>query len=63
MGKNIAYGCGSYGTPRATLRAWMNSPSHKHILLSSKYAVAGFGVTDSAPCGEGAMWVMDVGRR
>ncbi len=62
-GENIAYGCGSYGTPRATLRAWMNSPSHKHILLSSKYAVAGFGVTDSAPCGEGAMWVMDVGRR
>jgi uncharacterized protein YkwD len=62
-GENIAYGCGSRGTPRATLRAWMNSSSHRHILLSGKYGLAGFGVTDSAPCGAGAMWVMDVGRR
>jgi len=62
-GETLAYGCGSTGTPRATLRNWMHSPPHKDIVLSGKYRLAGFGVTQSAPCGEGAMWVMDVGRR
>jgi len=61
-GETLAYGCGSAGTPRATLRNWMNSPPHKEILLSGKYHRAGLGVADSAPCGEGATWVMDVGR-
>ena len=61
-GETLAYGCGSSGTPRATLRNWMNSPPHKDVLLSGKYRRAGLGVADSAPCGEGAMWVMDVGR-
>lgn len=61
-GETLAYGCGSTGTPRATLRNWLNSPPHKHILLSGKYRRAGLGVTASAPCGEGAMWVLDVGR-
>lgn len=62
-GETIAYGCDSAGTPRAILRAWMHSPPHKEILLSGKYRRAGLGVADSAPCGEGAMWVMDVGRK
>jgi uncharacterized protein YkwD len=61
-GETLAYGCGPIGTPRATVRGWMNSPPHKEILLSDRYRSAGLGVTDSAPCGEGAMWVMDVGR-
>jgi uncharacterized protein YkwD len=62
-GETIAYGCDSAGTPRAILRSWMHSPPHKEILLSGKYRRAGLGVTDSAPCGEGAMWVIDVGRK
>ena len=61
-GETLAYGCGSTGTPRATLRNWMNSPPHREVLLSGRYRRAGLGVTDSAPCGEGAMWVLDVGR-
>jgi uncharacterized protein YkwD len=61
-GETIAYGCDSAGTPRAILRSWMHSPPHKEILLSGRYRRAGLGVTDSAPCGEGAMWVVDVGR-
>jgi uncharacterized protein YkwD len=61
-GETLAYGCGSIGTPRTTVRNWMNSPPHREILLSDRYRSAGLGVTDSAPCGEGAMWVMDVGR-
>jgi uncharacterized protein YkwD len=62
-GETIAYGCGSTGTPRATLRSWMNSPPHKDVLLSSKYDRAGVGVTASAPCGDGGLWVVDVGRK
>jgi uncharacterized protein YkwD len=62
-GETIAYGCGSSGTPRATLRMWMHSPPHKAILLSGSYRHGGLGVTDSAPCGSGSMWVLDVGRK
>jgi uncharacterized protein YkwD len=62
-GETIAYGCGRMGTPRATLRMWMHSTPHRAILLSGTYRHAGLGVTDSALCGRGSMWVMDVGRR
>jgi uncharacterized protein YkwD len=62
-GENIAYGCGPSGTPRATVRMWMNSPPHRSIMLSSTYRQGGIGVTDGAPCGAGAMWVLDVGRK
>jgi uncharacterized protein YkwD len=62
-GETIAYGCGRMGTPRATLRMWLHSPPHRAILLSSAYRQGGLGVTDSAPCGRGSMWVLDVGRR
>src|SRR4029079_3222655 len=62
-GENIAYGCGSMGTPRATVRMWMDSPPHRSIMLSGTYRQAGIGVTNGAPCGSGAMWVLDVGRK
>jgi uncharacterized protein YkwD len=62
-GETIAYGCGRAGTPRATVRTWMRSPSHRAILLSSTYRHGGIGVAESAPCGSGAMWVLDLGRR
>jgi uncharacterized protein YkwD len=62
-GETIAYGCGSSGTPRATVRMWMHSPPHRDILLSGTYRHGGMGVTDSAPCGSGSMWVLDVGRK
>jgi uncharacterized protein YkwD len=62
-GETIAYGCGSLGTPRSTLRMWLNSPPHRAILLSGAYRTGGLGVTASAPCGSGSMWVLDVGRK
>jgi uncharacterized protein YkwD len=62
-GEAIAYGCGSMGSPRSTVRMWMNSPPHRAILLSSRYRLGGVGVTASALCGRGSMWVLDVGRR
>jgi uncharacterized protein YkwD len=63
-GENIAYGCGSSSSPKATLRTWMNSPPHRDILLSGSYRRGGLGVGAEAPCGDdGAMWVLDVGRK
>jgi uncharacterized protein YkwD len=62
-GENIAYGCGSSGTPRGTVRMWMNSPPHREIMLSGTYRLSGVGVTNGAPCGSGSMWVLDVGRK
>jgi uncharacterized protein YkwD len=61
-GETIAYGCGAAGTPRATLRMWMHSPPHRAILLSGTFRAGGVGVTGSALCGTGSMWVLDVGR-
>jgi uncharacterized protein YkwD len=63
-GENIAYGCGSSSSPEATLRNWMNSPPHRDILLSGTYRRGGLGVGAEAPCGnDGAMWVLDVGKK
>ena len=62
-GETIAYGCGPLASPKATLRAWMNSPPHKAIILSGTYHHGGVGVVGSAPCGSGGMWVLDVGRK
>jgi len=62
-GENIAYGCGPLASPKATLRAWMNSPPHRAIILSGTYRHGGVGVVGWAPCGSGGMWVLDVGRK
>jgi uncharacterized protein YkwD len=63
-GETIAYGCGSSGSPRATLKGWMHSPPHRDILLSGTYRRGGLGVGADAPCGDGgATWVLDVGRK
>ena len=60
VGEVIAWGCGRRLTPRATVRAWLNSPLHRSIILGSARAV-GVGVKRLAGCGGRAYWVMDVG--
>jgi uncharacterized protein YkwD len=63
-GETIAYGCGSSSTPKATLKGWLNSPPHSEILLSGTYKRGGLGIGAEAPCGgDGAIFVLDVGRR
>ena len=42
-GENIAMG---YRTAEAVVNAWMNSPSHRENLLSSRYTVMGIGYAD-----------------
>jgi uncharacterized protein YkwD len=63
-GETLAYGCGSSGSPKATLRGWLKSPPHRAVVLSGSYRRGGLGVGGEAPCGaDGAIWVLDVGRR
>jgi uncharacterized protein YkwD len=63
-GETIAYGCGSSGSPRATLHGWLDSPAHRAIVLSGSYRRGGLGVGSGALCGErGATWVLDLGRK
>jgi len=57
VGEVIAWGSGTLSSPRATLRAWLNSPPHHAILLGAGHR-AGVGVKRA---GGRAYWVIDVG--
>jgi uncharacterized protein YkwD len=63
-GETIAYGCGSAGTPRATVRMWMHSPPHRAILLG-RFREAGIAVLKGAPgtARSGFTYVGEFGRR
>jgi len=64
-GEAIAYGCGAFATPLATLRMWLDSPPHRAILLDRGWSAAGVGVSRRAPvtsCGGGRTWVLDATR-
>jgi uncharacterized protein YkwD len=68
VGENLAWGSGSLATPRATVRAWMQSPDHRANLLDRRFADVGIGVAAGAPIalepGEvGGTYVTDFGRR
>jgi uncharacterized protein YkwD len=43
-GENIAWGTGGYGSPRATMRAWLNSAPHRDNILNPSFVDTGFGV-------------------
>jgi uncharacterized protein YkwD len=46
-GETLAWGTGSLGTPAGSVRAWLNSPDHRAILLSTTYKWIGI----SRACG------------
>jgi uncharacterized protein YkwD len=43
IGENIAWGTGSYGTPRATMNGWLHSAGHRENILTAAYAELGVG--------------------
>ncbi|MCW3041066.1 MAG: hypothetical protein JWM31_2971, partial [Solirubrobacterales bacterium] len=64
VGENIAYGTGELATPRAIVRAWMNSPGHRANILQRRFREIGLGVSTGSPDGpDGATYVHDFGRR
>jgi uncharacterized protein YkwD len=64
VGENIAYGTGDLATPKAIVRAWMNSPGHRENILDSHFREIGLGLSLGSPDGpDGATYVNDFGRR
>jgi uncharacterized protein YkwD len=54
IGENIAWGTGRLGTPRAIVKAWMNSPGHRENILNGTYRDIGIGIATGAPIPAGA---------
>jgi uncharacterized protein YkwD len=66
VGENIAWGSGDLATPREIVRAWMDSPPHRHNILTGKFREIGIGVARGVPVREnydGATYATDFGRR
>lgn len=62
--ENIAYGTGSYATPRSIFRGWMNSSGHRRNLLGS-YDDIGIGLEIGNLAGTGGahVWTQQFGSR
>jgi uncharacterized protein YkwD len=43
VGENLAWGVGSYGTPKGIVRAWLASPEHRANLLRPGFRRVGLG--------------------
>jgi uncharacterized protein YkwD len=64
VGENIGWGSGSLATPAAIVKAWMNSPPHRAIILTPGFRDAGVGIAAGAPQGgDGRTYTLDVGSR
>jgi uncharacterized protein YkwD len=64
-GETLAWGCGSYGTPSAVVRAWLKSPEHRAIMLSARYHLVGIGRAYGTFLGhaDASVWTVDWGHR
>jgi uncharacterized protein YkwD len=49
VGEDLGWGTGDRATPNALVDAWLASPGHRRILLSSTYREIGVGVAGGAP--------------
>jgi uncharacterized protein YkwD len=43
IGENIAWGTGSYGTPRQAMNGWLHSAGHRENILTAAYVELGIG--------------------
>jgi len=65
LGENLAWGTGSYATPRGAVDAWMNSEGHRENILRRAYREVGIGIVVGVPStdGIGATYTLDFGVR
>jgi uncharacterized protein YkwD len=63
LGENLAWGTGSLATPRAIMKAWMESPGHRANIVKRAYREIGIGVVTGVPSdrGDGATYTADFG--
>jgi uncharacterized protein YkwD len=54
--QNIGWGTGHTATPAGIVKAWMESPPHRAIILTASYRDAGVGVSPSVPSGFSGQW-------
>lgn len=63
VGECIAWGQGILGTPQAIVSAWMHSPPHRAIILTSRFREVGVGVHSGTYVGGAFFFTLDFGRR
>lgn len=66
LGENIAWGTLWLGTPRAIVKAWMESPGHRANILNGSYRYTGIGIDPDLPSSmsggqAGGMYTQDFG--
>ena len=49
VGEILAWGTGPRATAAGTVRAWMRSPGHRHVLVSRRYRDVGAGLVAGTP--------------
>jgi uncharacterized protein YkwD len=49
VGESLAWGVAQRSTAAATVVAWLDSPSHRRILVSRRYAELGVGTVAGTP--------------
>jgi uncharacterized protein YkwD len=49
VGETLAWGAKRRGTPRAIVKAWMNSDAHRHVLLDGRLRNVGIGLVWGSP--------------
>jgi uncharacterized protein YkwD len=64
-GECLAWGTGTIGSPRYTVRMWLESPEHRVILLSRDYRWVGIGRATGRFLGhsDAVVWTADFGHR
>lgn len=66
LGENLAWGLGRSATPRAIVRAWMNSRPHRANILHRGFREIGIAVVPGTPTGDdeqGATYATEFGAR
>ncbi len=63
LGENLAWGTGSFSTPRGALESWMDSPAHRANVLKRSYRELGVGLVAGVPVSDaaGATYTVDFG--
>jgi uncharacterized protein YkwD len=54
VGESLAWGRGPDAAPEAIVRAWLQSPSHRRVVLSARYRRVGIGIARGTPAGVAA---------